>query len=140
MFFDATQNAFLHQHVAVRHDAEKAVFHGGLTYFSPTKRYFVEDLQVCQPLGRSDHVMLTWICIYKQIPPATGAQAIESRRFNFKKEGYQYVKQKLSEIKCEILEDLNVQEDWNYKKESKHIIKLFVPTYGRKKVGGMKAS
>ena len=98
MFFDATQSSFLHQHVMDKTRYREGFVPSRLDLIFSNKEYLVEDLLVCQPLGKSDHVVLTWKCMYKQTPPVEGAQAIEGSRYNFRKGRYQEMKQKLSEL------------------------------------------
>ena len=71
---------------------------------------------------------MTWNCTYRQSLPVKGADATENTRFNFRKGGYQEMKQKLSEVNWAILEDLNVKDAWNFIKEKvSTAVKLFVP-------------
>ena len=63
-FYEVTQDFFLHQHV--NFDTH---FRGGfrpsqLDLIFSNKDYLVDGLETSHPLGKSDHVVLTWKCRY----------------------------------------------------------------------------
>ena len=101
-------------------------------------------MQANQPLSKSDHVVLTWSCVYEQ-EQSNDDKSSKISRFNFRRGKYEEMSEYLSKIDWNVLDRMDVQEAWNYLKKVPHeATKLFVPTLKKRKRrkrqcrGGMK--
>ena len=65
-FFDVTQNAFLYQHVNTDTRYREGHTPSRLDLVFTSREYLVNELEPSHPLGKSDHIVLTWKCVYKQ--------------------------------------------------------------------------
>ena len=77
----------------------------------------IEDLIICDPLGKSDHVVLTWELILK-----TEAQlsAVRLAGYNYRKADYERMQTFLSKQNWKEMESLNVEPAWEYFKNKIH--------------------
>ena len=90
-------------------------------------------MQANQPLGKSDHVVLTWSCVYEQEQP-NDAKSSKISRFNFRRGKYEEMLKHLSKIDWKVLDRMDVQEAWNYLKKVLHeATNLFVPMFKKRK-------
>ena len=110
-FYDTTQNALLHQHVDFDTRYRDGCASSLLDLVFTNREYLVDEVEANQPLGKSDHVVLMWKCVYKDRPCELRADsAVVS--YNYKKGNFSGMRAKLSETNWQELADLNVQDTW----------------------------
>ena len=135
-FFDVTQDLLLHQHVTCNTRFREGNAPSRLDLLFSNKDHLVEELQTSQPLGKSDHIVLSWKCIYEQEHSKDRTRTDREGRFDFRKGKYKEMSERLGKIDWTILEDMEVQAVWNYIQQSLlESIKLFVPSARRKRKG-----
>ena len=80
----------------------------------------VEDVEAKQTIGKSDHVVLTWKCVYKQKQAKVTTKSTASTRLNYKRGRYKEMNDELSKINWNVLENMDVQAAWDFVKEKLH--------------------
>ena len=108
IFFETIQNLYLQQHVnfRTRYRADQTPSTPGLIF--PNRGHLVDELEASQPLGKSDHVVITWNCVYEQHEDKKTNESVV--RYNFRKGNYVDMSKHLSRKDWSSLTQLNVQE------------------------------
>ena len=84
-FYEVTQDLFLYQHVNFETRFREGFSPSRLDLVFSDKEYLVDGLKTSHPLGKSDHVVLTWRCIYDQEQATKGKEPSAPRKSNFRK-------------------------------------------------------
>ena len=127
-FFEATQNAFLSQHVGVVTRFREGCVASRLDLIFTNREYLVDELEASQPLGKSDHVVLTWKCTYNEDKKEKFKQTRAAVRRNYRRANYAGMSCILSNVDWNALEVMSVEETWNYITEKiNESILMYVP-------------
>ena len=127
LFFETSQDLFLYQHVNLKTRFRIGNNPSRLDLVFTNEEHMVDELLDHQPLGKSDHVVLSWEFIYRQVQLSDGKKTTP-QRLNFRRGRYKDMAKELSAIDWSILDDLEVNDAWDYIKDvllSK--IRKFVP-------------
>ena len=136
-FFDVTQSLFLYQHVSCDTRFRDGCSPSRLDLIFTNREYLVDGMQCRQPIGKSDHAVLTWKCVYQQ----KQEKRIESNtttHYNFRRGRYGEMNDELNKLDWKVLEGMKVQAAWDFIKEKLYsAIRCFVPKAKKKRKKGM---
>ena len=84
-FFDATQDLFLYQHVLFPTRFREGYNPLLLDLIFSNEQHAVDDLLEGEPLGKSDHVSITWTYVYEDGTPERGPGPSLPHKYNYRK-------------------------------------------------------
>ena len=133
-FFQATQDAFLYQHVLFPTRYREGCVSSTLDLVFTDEEHMVEDLVCGEPLGKSDHCVLTWKLCYDNDITKKEATTEELPKLNYRKGDYEAMRENFSLIDWTELNGLGVEETWSrIKDEIYSNIQKFVPKHKKRK-------
>ena len=136
---EATYDALMYQHVKTPTRYRGRCTPSRLDLVFTKEEAMIDEIAVDAPLGKSDHVVLTWELQVRNLESMTGERSLNCRR-NFRKGDYVSMKASLQRIDWCVLEGKSVAEAWEFIRGIiMHHIKKFVPMHKKKTNGKQSA-
>lgn len=130
LFLETTLDIFLHQNVTDPTRYREGHRPSRLDLVFTDDENNIDEIVNNQPLGKSDHTVLTWTY---QLKSADVSEKGYDEKLNFHKGNYESMNLNLSDVDWDVLEDMGVEEMWLYIKNILHkLIGSHVPK--RKKI------
>ena len=117
-FFDATQDLFLYQHVLFPTRFREGYNPSLLDLIFSNEQHAVDDLLEGEPLGKSDHVSITWTYVYEDGTPERGPGPSLPHKYNYRKGRFVAMGHSLSLVDWSSLKEMSVEEAWLFFKET----------------------
>ena len=132
-FLDTVQELLLYQHVTVPTRYREGCTPSLLDLVLTDEENRIDSIQVSQPLGKSDHVVLSWNFFVSN--EEKGEYQHQSKpRYNYAKGQFQDMSKSLQMIQWGDLESMDVESMWlKIKGVIKDSITVYVPTHVQKK-------
>ena len=132
MFYQSVQDCFLCQHVHVPTRYRDGCSPSNLDLVFTKRECDIENLTVCDPLGKSDHVVLTWELILKNRVHWN----TDNTRYNFYRADYMGMQNFLAMQNWNEMESMDIESAWEYFKHVVHLATAkYVPKCTRKRSG-----
>lgn len=133
-FFEAMQDLFLYQHVKFPTRFRDGQIPSCLDLIFTDQEYVIDDIVGGEPLGKSDHITITWNYMFDEGLVDTKKQTARPYQYNYKKGEYTAMNHALTTIDWAGLETMSVEEAWKYIKEViNKFIRIYIPVVGTKK-------
>ena len=135
-FFDTTQDLFLYQNVSFPTRFREGCNPSRLDLVFSSEEHAVVDIIEGDPLGKSDHITITWTYVYEDRLPAKDLNCASTCKYNFRKGKFSEMNESLGLVNWSCIDNLGTEEAWQRVKciLMEHI-KKFVPTMKPKKSG-----
>ena len=133
-FFETTQDLFLYQHVKFPTRFRDGQSPSCLDLVFSDQEHVIDDIEGGEPLGKSDHITVTWRYMYEESPAERGNGTNQSHKYNYKKGRYAAMSNALKSVDWSCLETMNVEESWEYIKEViNECTQIYIPLIGVRK-------
>ena len=109
LFFETSQDVFLYQHANLKTRFREGHNPSQLDLVFTNEEHMVDELLDHQPLGKSDHIVMSWEFIHGQVQ-LSDVQKPTPQRFNFTKGRYGDMAKELNAIDWSILECMDVND------------------------------
>ena len=134
-FFDVAQDLFLYQHVNFSTWYREGCQPSILDLVFTDQEGMVDELLVGEPLGKSDHVTITWKYLYEDPKCSAGEDSrTTAPKYNYRKGKYPDMKAQLRVVNWCDMDEMNVEEAWIFiKKILGENVRAYVPTFKKMK-------
>ena len=112
-FYDTTQDLFWVQHTTSATRFRLGQVPSQLDLVFSKDEYAIDHVVASAPIGKSDHLVLTWDYQYQSDPSDRVAAQDDSPRYNFKKGRYQDMRRSLQRADWGDLEEEDVETIWS---------------------------
>ena len=127
-FFEATQDLYLYQHVHFPTRFREGCHPSRLDLVFSSEEHMVDAMTEREPLGKSDHVVLTWNFHYKNKDSSTRCGQTDRPKYNFRKGRYDEMNLALKHVNWNVLGNMDVEDAWDFiLKELRRNVDRFVP-------------
>ena len=115
-FAETTGDLFLYQHVDFPTRFREGCVPSQLDLVFSNDELMVDELASSSPIGKSDHVVLTWHYYYKHAgcPRHTADKHFSSQSLDYKRGNYSEMTSALSKIDWAVMEHMEIEEAWKF--------------------------
>ena len=133
-FLDTVQELLLYQHVGVPTRYRDGHTPSMLDLVFTDEENRINEIQVSQPLGKSDHVVLSWDYLVRNEKRDDYNNQSEPK-YNYTKGKYEDMAKSLKAVQWGELESMDVEAMWSRIKDTiETSTRAFVPKYAKKKI------
>lgn len=132
-FLEVVQDLYLSQHVHQPTRFREGQMPSRLDLVLTNDKNMVDNIEIGEPLGKSDHVVITWD--FKFRPSSINARKAPTKKnFNFFKTDFSGMRNALQSTDWNILNNLGVEKMWSHIKDViQSNIASHVPAHGKRK-------
>ena len=116
-FYNATQQLYWQQNVHCHTRYRDGQTPSQLDLVFSSQNYVIDDMEMSDPIGKSDHVVLKWKYILKSSTDKNGPTYSGTRRRNFKRAKYDEILTSLNQVNWTQIQDMDVEGAWAFIKE-----------------------
>ena len=128
-----TQDLFWYQHVSFLTHYREATRPSLLDLILTDDESMVDEVMEGEPLGKSDHVTITWKYLYDVPQPKKYVDSVPALKYNYKKGNYADMKVNLRTIDWSSLEHMEIEDCWGFiMKVVEENVMQFVPKFKKK--------
>ena len=112
-FYEATQDLYLFQHVTFPTRFREGCVPSHLDLIFTSEELAVDELTGDSPLGKSDHIILSWKYLY-QTSGWNEQKKMDKAKPNYNKGNFKEMSEYLGKVNWSVLKDTDVEETWKY--------------------------